>query len=68
MTSILPSITDKWRNKRNGQWRYVGQVWLFNGSGKKIVIAEVYGDTLEEMRKRKHAVADALKLLENDPK
>ena len=67
MTSILPSITDKWRNKRNGKRRYVGQVLRFDG-GTTTVIAEVYGDTLKEMRRRKHAVADALKLMENDPK
>ena len=67
MTSILPGLKDTWRNKRNGQRRYVGQVVRL-GDGKSVVIAEVYGDTLDEMRTRKHACAKLLAEMENDPK
>ena len=56
---FLPSLTDKWRTKRNGEKRYIGQILDFS-SGNKRVVAEVYGDTLEEMRKRKKIVFNAL--------
>ena len=58
MPSILPALIDKWRTKRDGTRRYVGQILLFDGGNKRQprkVIAEVYGDTLEEMRARKNA-------------
>ena len=64
MPSILPAIRDKWRTKRDGTRRYVGQILLFaegNQRQPRKVIAEVYGDTLEEMRARKQAVFQALK-------
>lgn len=62
MPSILPALIDKWRTKRDGTKRYVGQILLFDGRNKgPKVIAEVYGDTLEEMRARKNAVFEALK-------
>ena len=64
MPSILPALIDKWRTKRDGTRRYVGQILLFDGGNKRQprkVIAEVYGDTLEEMRARKNAVFEALK-------
>lgn len=56
---ILPSLVDRYRTKRDGKRRYTGQVLLFSGK-KRIVIAEVYGDTAKEMRQRKHAVHKAL--------
>jgi len=43
MTSILPGLIDKWRNKRNGQRRYVGQVVRL-ADGKSVVIAEVLAE------------------------
>ena len=64
MPSILPALVDKWRTKRDGTRRYVGQILLFDGGNTRQprkVIAEVYGDTLEEMRVRKNAVFEALK-------
>ena len=64
MPSILPALIDKWRTKRDGTKRYVGQILLFDGGNKRQprkVIAEVHGDTLEEMRARKNAVFEALK-------
>lgn len=67
MTTILPGLIDKWRNKRNGQRRYVGQVVRL-ADGKSVVIAEVYGETLYEMQERKHACAKVLAEMENDPK
>ena len=70
MASVLPSIIDSYRNKANGKRRYVGKVLLFDSSRnpKPITLAEVYGDTMEEMRRRKHAVAAVLKSLEETPK
>jgi N-acetyl-beta-hexosaminidase len=66
MASVLGGIIDTYRGKANGKRRYVGKVLLFDGRRKpvKSVMAEVYGDTMEEMRRRKHAVAAALKALE----
>jgi len=64
MPSILPALVDKWRTKRDGTRRYVGQILLFDGGNQRQprkVIAEVYGDTLEEMRARKQAVFESLK-------
>jgi len=66
MTSILPSGVDRWRAKRNGKRRYVGQIIRF-GSPKRMVIAEVYGNTLREMSRRKRAVWVALRDIEDDP-
>ena len=69
MTSILPGLIDRWRNKKNGKRRYTGQVLKFDGANKqqpRSVIAEVYGDSLKEMRKRKNAVAKLLKEMEQD--
>lgn len=68
MASILPSIVDRWRAFRNGRKRYTGQVLLFDGGRRPVrqVIAEVYGDTREEMLRRKHAVCTLLKKLEID--
>lgn len=63
MTTILPSIRDKYRNNRKSR-RYVGQVLIIDG-GKTRVIAEVYGETMELMRKRKHAIAKLLDEMEN---
>jgi hypothetical protein len=63
MSTVLPGIKDRYRNKRNRKRRYVGQVLCFDASGITC-LAEVYGDTLEEMRRRKHAVAVALNKLE----
>lgn len=64
MPSVLPSLIDKFRNKRNGEKRYVGQVIKFDGS-RRTVIAEVYGDSIEEMRARKKLCCDALANAEN---
>lgn len=67
MASVLPALVDKWRTKRDGTRRYVGQVLLFDGGNKKQprkVIAEVYGDTLDEMRERKQVACEALKELQ----
>ena len=58
--TILPSIADRWRNKRDGTKRYVGQVLMFDGA-TKTVIAEVYGSSLEQMRERKHAAYELFK-------
>lgn len=63
MAIILPGINDRWRGKRDGSKRHVGQVLSFDG-GKKEVVAEVYGASLEEMRRRKHAIYECLRILE----
>lgn len=62
MVSILPRINDRWRNLRNGKKRWTGQVLRFDP--KPRVIADVYGDTLEEMKGRMSVVCEALKNLE----
>lgn len=64
MTSILPSIKDRYRNLRNGKKKFTGQVIRFDGE-TRTVIAEVYGSTVEEMRIRKNAVAELLAKMEN---
>lgn len=64
---VLPGIVDRYRNLRNGKKRYVGHVQLLKDN-KFVVIAEAYGETMAEMRERKHAIAAALKLLENHTK
>ena len=67
MSTILPGMIDRWRGKRNGQKRCVGQVLKFDGSKKKEVICEVYGDSLLEMRRRKYAAWKALLKTEDNP-
>jgi hypothetical protein len=60
MTTILPSLVDRHRNLRNGRKRWVGQVVAFDRD-RRSVIAEVYGTTLAQMRRRKRLVWIALK-------
>lgn len=66
MPSVLPSLRDKYRVKRNGKKLWIGQVLLFDGKGPPRVIAEVRDDNLGCMRRRKHAVYKALLAIEND--
>lgn len=62
---VLGSLTDQYRNKKNGNRRWTGKVYLFDG-GSRNLIAEVYGDSAEEMRARKHAVASALQITQEN--
>jgi hypothetical protein len=57
MASVLPSLKDSVRHLKNGP-KFVGEILLFDPS--PVVIAKVYGKTLNEMRKRKHIMAKAL--------
>lgn len=56
---IYASLTDRYRTLRNGKRKHVGQIMALE-NGKRRVIAEVYSDTLDECRRRKHVVAAAL--------
>ena len=53
---IVPGLTD--RRLKNG---WTGDVFALLGDGKKERVARVYGATIEEMRRRKHAIANALR-------
>jgi len=57
MPSILPGLVDTQRTRKSGTY-WVGEVIYFGRERK--VVAKVYGDTLEELRARKHAVCRAL--------
>ena len=57
--TILPGLVDR-DDARSGPRRWRGEVLLFTPK-KPVVIATVYGSTLEEMRARKRAVYEALK-------
>jgi len=62
---IFGGIVDRTRTRR-GKVYWVGEVVIFDP--KKRVIAHVYGDTLKEMRARKYAVADRLRVLAEEGK
>jgi len=58
--TILLGIKDRWRTKRNGEKFWVGQVLILQ-DGNWRVMAQVFSDSLLEMRRRKMAVYSALK-------
>ncbi len=55
------------RNKCGGSRRWVGRVLLTSVGKKTEVVAEAYGESLEIMRRRKWAIYEALKPME-DPR
>lgn len=64
---IIAREPHTWREKRNGGRRYVGQVLRLTQKPRKtVVLAEVYGDTEEQMLERRYAVLEALKQLEKE--
>jgi hypothetical protein len=55
-----------YRDNRTGKRRWVGQVIIVNGQKPHPVVAECYGSTEEEVRRRREAVLEALRELEGE--
>lgn len=66
MPTVLPGQRDKCR-MRGGKRVWIGVIHYFDGGKPVETIVEVRAKSLRLMRKRKHAIADVLAAMENDP-